>query len=405
MISDWVLWQTAEDDQWIWCLPTADGRFSYPVQTGNLATAANMIGDQATLLLLRSEQLVLTDTSIKARSRRQVAAALPYLLEEQLTVPPDSLHLAIRARKTRGHYQVAVIDRQLLTSLLTRVTNQGIRLIGAFADVQALPESPGSMTVFIDTDRVLVRSADGTGFAAPRAIAGTLLQTLLSQCPLSEQETTPNCYRVGEVSESSETLLATLRLDSDRCQPIGQPLELLARGLDPDRAVNLLQGEFKSYLSQAKKNASLPMLLLMATLLSIQAIAFWQDQTDQRQELATIDQQIDQTYQHHFGMVAPHIDFRQETLNRLNSLRKPGIRTPAFTEQLARVIRQMPPGLTLNQADYADSQLKLKIHAPSLTAADQLGKNLRNANLLHRIEITNRENDYVLLTLTIGPLE
>jgi len=307
----WTLWQTAETDQWQWCLLAGDGRFECPVQTGNLATAANMIGNQTTRLLVRSEQLVLTETTVKARNKRQVAAALPFLLEEQLVVAPERLHLASRTGTATDSYQVAIIDRQLLTELLTRVTDQGIQLIGAYADIQALPLQSHSISVAIDADRAMIRSVDGLGFAAPLAIAEPLLRQLQNQQPASGQEPPATCYTTGEINDSVNLILQTLSLDPNSCQLVPEPLELLARGIETGSAINLLQGRFKSYVSSPQTKFPLLTLLLISIFLTLQATGFWQSHNQKRQQLTALSQQIGQNYQKHFGVIAPDGDFRQ----------------------------------------------------------------------------------------------
>ena len=398
MTQNWILWQTAATDEWQWCLPGSDGRFTYPVQSGNLATAANMIGDHPTCLLLRTEQLVLTETTINARNQRQVAAALPYLLEEQLADPPDHLHLASRPGKEKRSHQVAIINRQLLTSLLTQITNPGIRLVGVFADVQAVPLKNNSLTVVIDANRALLRSADGLGFAAPVGIAASLMK----QQRQADQATPATGYTSDEVDASTAQLLEAINLKPDECQPVNQPLELLARGLQPLSAINLLQGSFKSFISRPAAKFPLLSLVLVLILLTGLAATSWLGLQHQQRRLISADQQIEQIYQHHFGRSAPPGDFRQDALTRLAELRPSTRETAEFIQQLAGIIQHLPNQLSLEQIEYNRPELKLLIRSPDLTTADQLRKNLETAGITSFIEITERNSDQVLLTLTVG---
>ncbi len=397
MIQDWVLWQPAAADEWQWCLPGSDGRFTYPVQTGSLATAANMIGNDPAYLLLRGEQLVLTESTLSARNTRQVAAALPYLLEEQLAVPPDRLHLASHTGHAKDSYQVAIIDRQLLGNLLNEVTDHGIKLIGAFADIQAVPLKENSLTVVIDANRALLRAVDGLGFAAPVAVAASLVR----QQSAASQKTPATGFTTGEIDGSAAELLQAVNLKPGQLQHINQPLELLARGLQPLSAVNLLQGEFKSVISKPAEKFPLLSPLLLLTLLAVLALNSWQGQQQQQHRLDSVNQQIEQIYQQHFGVAAPIGEFRQDALNRLAELRPLAPETAGIIFQLARIINLLPAQLSLEQVEYDDPQLVLTLRVSDLTAADQLRTNLNFAQITNSIEIIEHNNDQVLLTLTV----
>ena len=401
MTTDWVLWQATDITDWQWCLLASDGRVKYPVQTGSLTTAANMIGNQATILLVASEQLVLTEVTIKAKNRRQVSSALPFLLEEQLTATPDSLHFASRASANKDQYQVAIIDRQLLTDLLTEVSDHGIKLTGAFADAQALPFRANSISIVLDGNRAIIRSNNGLGFSAPITIANSLFLQLQNQHPAGEKKPEVVCYLSDKIDEPAAQLMQQLNIGPDCCQPLGQPLELLARGLEPNQTVNLLQGPFKSFIHNPQTKLPVLTLLLVSILLTLQAMSFWQTHRHLRQESAALNQQVDQTYQQHFGTAAPSSDFRKITIDQLSRLQQPGKSVPAFIDQLARILVHKPRELILTQIEYTDTSLKLLIQSPNLTTADQLRENLRAAAITNNIEITKRQNKQVSLTLTV----
>lgn len=373
----------------------------YPVQRGSLATAANMMGDQAASVLINGEQLVLTEVEITARSQRQVSAALPYLLEEQLAVAPESLHIASCASETKNHYQVAIIDRQLLTNIVTQITDQGIRLIGLYADSQALPATE-STTVLIGDERALVRQTDGLGFAAALPVAAVLLQ----QGTVQTSGTTPNgkisCYCADSNHDSTSQFFHTMNIDPDECRAIAQPLELLARGLEPDRAINLLQGDFKPFTTAPPVKFPVITSLLLTLLLALFTAGQWLEKNDQRSQLQELNTLMDHTYRRHFGVPAPTVNFRQDLTGRLAARPLPARPTADFINQFGKLLPHFPSELRVDRIEYADSRLELTLRAADLTTATQLREKLRAANIIHSIQITERQKHQVLLRLTVG---
>lgn len=372
----------------------------YPVQQGSLATAANMIGDQATNVLIHSEQLVLTEVKVTARSQRQAAAALPYVLEEQLADAPENLHFASRASETRGHYQVAIIDQQLLTRIVTQISEQGIRLIGLYADLQALPATE-STSLLISDDRVLVRQSDGLGFAATLPVASALLRQSSNQdsaTPLTEQI---SCYCIDSSRESASHFLQALDIDPGQCRAIAQPLELLARGLDSEQTINLLQGKFRAFIAARPVRLPVLPLLLMTLLLALITADQWFERQHQLSHLKALNTLTDRTYRQQFGEPAPVINFRQVLNRRLAERAQPAPLTTDFINQFASLLTHFPAELRIERIEYQDSGLQLTLRAAGLTAATELGENLLSANIPHSIQITERQKHQVLLRLTV----
>ena len=406
-LDSWVLWQTLDPDSWQWCLPGSDGRFTYPVQSGSLATAANMIGNQTTSLLLRGEQLLLTNATVQARQSRQVRAALPYLLEEQLAATPEQLHLAFKKGQQPNSYQVAVIDQSLLSELVDRLTEAGIRLEGAYADCQALSNSADDCSLMIDGDRVLFKSTTHE-FAAPLHIAGKLLDKAGFDSTNFNGYLTKGNQQNTVSQNQTTTLLQQLALTEQQCQVITAPLELLARRLDPNSAINLLQGSFKNVISRSQQ--SLPTLTkwLLLILLGLPVAGFQQQHLNNQLQLDLITQQIDAMHQQQFGIPAPTNDFRNQTnqrllqrkhahSNKLNSL--------PLTRLLAKFSTAKPDSIMVIEVNYHDSELNLLIQSSDLASADLLRTRLSRMQILSQLKITNHQSNNITISLTLKDSE
>ena len=401
--NSWVLWQTAETDQWQWCLPDSDGRFKYPVQNGSLATAANMIGGQPTSLLLRSEQLLLTQATVQARQSRQIRAALPYLLEEQLAATPEQLHLAFKKGPQPNHYQVAVIEEGLLSKLINRLTDAGIRLEGAYADCQPLSNSADGDWLMIDGDRVLFKSSTHE-FAAPLQLAEKLLHKTNFDSTNLTCFLTQNSQKNSSANNQTTTLLEGINLTEQQCQLISEPLELLARGLDPSCSINLLQGSFKNTIRRTQPGIPKLTQWLLLALLGLPAAGFLQQHLSNQQQLSRVTQHINTIHQQQFGSPAPTNDFRhsisQQLARRKQSQSGDQTNLP-LTRLLSKLSIAKPDSITITEITYQSSELNLIIHSPDLAGVDLFRNRLSRAQILGKLTITNRQSNNITIALTL----
>ncbi|MBV1889429.1 MAG: hypothetical protein KUG54_00230 [Gammaproteobacteria bacterium] len=400
--NSWVLWQTGHADQWQWCLPDSDGRFKYPVQKGSLATAANMIGSQPASLLLRSEQLLLTQATVQARQSRQVRAALPYLLEEQLAATPEQLHLAFKKSPQPNRYQVAVIEDNLLSGLINQLTAVGIRLEGAYPDCQGLNSADGG-SLMIDDDRVLFKSTTHQ-FAAPLRLAGKLLHKTNFDSTKLTCFLTQNSQQNSPASNQATTLLEEINLTEQQCQPISEPLELLARGLDPSSATNLLQGSFKKAINRTQPGLPRLTRWLLLTLLGLPATGFLQQHLNNQQQLNRVTQQINTIHQQAFGSPAPTEDFRNnvsQQLARREQSQSGNQNNLPLTQLLSKFSTAKPGSITVVEITYQNSELNLIIQSPDLANADLLRSRLSGAQILGKLTITNRQSTNITIALTL----
>ncbi len=107
--------------------------------------------------LLLSVQL----PKMKAAQRR---AAVAFAVEEFVTQPLEDVHVALGPEISSGAWLVAVVGK---TAMQAHAAHQKT-LTRLLPDVLALPVPPSGWSVWAGQSRVLVRQADGTGFATDR---------------------------------------------------------------------------------------------------------------------------------------------------------------------------------------------------------------------------------------------
>lgn len=110
-----------------------------------------------------SEGVTLARVSLPLATQRQRLAAAGFAVEDMIAEPLEAVHVAVGPELASGEYLVAVLRRTAMDTWAAKTDMRRKRLV---PDVLALPVPvPGSVSVREGRGRVLVRRADGTGFA------------------------------------------------------------------------------------------------------------------------------------------------------------------------------------------------------------------------------------------------
>ncbi len=134
------------------------------------------------LLLVPSEQCGLMTLELPSRRRRDIEAALPFLLEEHMAQSPKELRWAWRHDGER--VQLLVVDAGRLEQwrglLPAGVDGSRLRLL---PDIAALPYEEGRWSLHRRNHRLLVRTGHWSGLACTLDEAPALLRLLYRQSP------------------------------------------------------------------------------------------------------------------------------------------------------------------------------------------------------------------------------
>ncbi len=112
---------------------------------------------QATVVL-PAELATLQNVSLPAKNQRQAMQALPFVVEEQLAVDIEKVHLAVGVRQQNEAWSVVVIDAAIMDGLLQCCEQSHLRLSAVYVDAQLLPASSKNLAIAIFQNRVLLRS-------------------------------------------------------------------------------------------------------------------------------------------------------------------------------------------------------------------------------------------------------
>lgn len=179
------------------------------------------------VVLVPSEDVLLTGVTLSARSQTQLLRALPYAVEDTLLAPVEDLHFVpVPVGGLQGdRLAVLVVAHARLRAWLDRLGADGIRPDVLMPETLAL--APGS--VLIESDRALVRAAPDAAWACPAAdLSDWLQQTGVEPASL-------NIHDVGNGAAPPRGV------SPHPARPV-DALGLLAAGLAAGG--NLLEGEY-----------------------------------------------------------------------------------------------------------------------------------------------------------------
>ncbi len=142
-------------------------------------------------IIIPGEQVLSLQISAPNGSLRHLAQALPYLLEDELAAPVETLHIvATKKRDADGKLLCAVIDKNLLRHYLQLLGECGISPLVMIPDYWTLPK-PNSLNIVQKEQRLLIRLSTNNGLALPITIDRSLLLKLCPELSTQQLENIP----------------------------------------------------------------------------------------------------------------------------------------------------------------------------------------------------------------------
>lgn len=239
----WLVWSPQQKEV------IASGQLADLTQLSELAEYA---AQRPVFALIPSGDLLLTEVTIPAGSGRQLAAVLPYLLEEELAQDVDSLHVHLLKREGDTAH-VAVVEHLKVQAWLAALGEAGIEVKKLLPDCLCLPLFRDGYTAAEIEGLWLVRQSETQGVCAEEAWLGAWL--LAQRAPVAaepaEEDSSGEAGTGAEESEEPSALLIHHYTPAPKYMPgQWQPeapelvMQLLAQEAESSR-VNLLSGPYK----------------------------------------------------------------------------------------------------------------------------------------------------------------
>lgn len=180
-------------------------------------------------VLVPVSEMHLRRVEVDNKVKRQLAQALPYMLEEELASDVEQLHFA-QLHDEPGAVVVAIVEQRKMDNWLTWLDEASLVTRQMMPDVLALPQFEAGWSALQLENEWLIRTGFATGVCAERDWLGLMLEPLLAE----HDEIPVHLY-----SEQPEGIEANWQSEPEQL-----PMQILAEGAITSR-FNLLQGEYQ----------------------------------------------------------------------------------------------------------------------------------------------------------------
>lgn len=145
-----------------------------------LDTLAGRANGRRVLVLVPTEEVLLTHVTIPTRNHQKRLQAIPFALEDQVVGDIDDLHFAAGTPDATGSSAVAVVAHTRMRAWTDALARAGLAPARMTADALALPEQADAWTALVEDGRFVVRTGVDTGFAGETENMPVLLDAALA---------------------------------------------------------------------------------------------------------------------------------------------------------------------------------------------------------------------------------
>lgn len=370
-----------------WAIVNEAGDVSQVVMKGEVAALAEAALDRINIVIIPSEDVLVTTVTLPKMNRSRLLQAIPFALEEQVIEDVDTMHFAAGEYHANKALPVIVVSRAKMTEWMTLLQSFNIKADVMLPGVFALPTAENHWYAHVNGIAV-VRTNLVSGFACDQKNLAEMLALAYESAEQKPQAIEVLTSHHGELPLSLPVKLTVIHATAEA------QLEIMARAAVKETPVNLLQGEFQN--KKARGMPKMTSLVRAAAYLGIAllAISFLYPVVsfiilDQRAK--DIKSQIAVIYERQFpnskSIVAPK-ERMQQKLNKLNS----NLGDDHFLLTMANIGKALSQssGVTLKRMDFQNNMVTLEISAASsdifssfTDAMTQLGLHVKqqNANL------------------------
>lgn len=354
------------------------------------------------VVLLNSNEVVLTSAVIPSKNRKQLLQAIPYALEDTLAEDIEDLHFAVHQSSDveDNTSQVAIVNRMVLINTLELLKSKGITANYVLPELLAQKIEPNSWSISYENDGDSISASVRLGQLEGFVCDQSMLDMFISE-PLARQ--TPNAIFSNTKVENFPKSLQEIPANYIESNTIDYKSMISALPL------NLLS----NFVRHNKQNSSIdwkawrPVAFIGGVLASIwMGIFFWQNNLLQNQS-NLLKTQIEQVYKDTFpnGRI---VDASAQMNSALSKLKENAGQT---IESPLPLISDIGPLLTeykdmiLSELRYQENQLSMTIESPNLTRLETFKKDAADKNNL-KIEIKDSTTtaNKVKAIILISPL-
>lgn len=375
---------TTEQVSWL-----LDGDDAQP-GTGALAEAAAVAAGRQVVVLVPGADVIFTHVAVPTRNRARMAAAVPYLLEEQLAADVDETHFALGERDAEGRVAVAVVSQACMSDWLARLAEAGLHANKLIPETLLLPYQAGEWSLLLEPQSATLRTGVQAGMAFDTANA-----VFMMQHALAEREIKPAALWAWLAGGTTAAMIP----DDPGVELISEvldvsPLAFLVRRAHDPAVIDLLQGQYSRRERLGKVwRPWRPAAALLAVWVVLQFGIMFYHYRELRAEEGSLRDEVARIYLKTFPDAKRVVNARVQMEQRLAALRGGNGDAGGFVKLLAAVAAGLG-GVDIDHLSYKEGEINLSLMISDLQALERL-KNRLGSETHMTVEIqsaTTRNN-------------
>jgi|TARA_B110000116_G_scaffold250007_2_gene244074 general secretion pathway protein L len=360
-------------------------------------------------LILAIENLLCTQVTLPGKQAKHFKQALPFLVEEKLTVDIESMHLSTGPRIGDNSYNVVAIEREKLQQLLAFLKDSEIEPDVALGDAQLLQPAE----LFVGDSRALLSLNSGEIIAVESDNVELLLNSAFNSNGALESTEIPSLTVNYESELSGEMELQLQALDSAQSAQVNisaAPIEFTTVLLDriaDCRFINLLQGTFTARKKHAQNQVKWQIFALAAVVLLALQLSYFIASgfyfNNQAEVFATDTEKL---YRQYFPEDRRIIDIKRQAQAHFRGANSEG--NSNFVALLGAFANSWKNNahntIKIEQIRYnaKRSQMTIEVQAKSIDQLDSLQREITKKGIKAELMSANESDTGVLGRLQLG---
>jgi len=383
----WVVWSSQEEQI------IASGELPNAEQ---LATLADRAGRRPICALVPTSDILLKWVELPAKAGRKALAAIPYMLEEEISGDINQQFFAL-GPKEANQQAVGVVNKAKLQSWVDIIADAGLACDQLIPDVLALPISENAAWTILELgQQLLVRQDQWAGLQGEKDWLKQAINHHAKQYFKQHQKALSIVdYSQVDISEIENLTITTM--------PLEMPMKVLAQGAKTAK-FNLLQGEFKiknktgGEWKKWRLAAALAVIALFTTIIDKSL-----EQQRLSDELAGLKTQIDSEYKRAFPNGGAYRDLKGTMQRKMDSLEQGGggASMLVMLSQLSAAFETSNVKPQTLRFDNSRSELRLQAVAQNFDALDKFKRQAEAQGFSVDQGAINQKDDQVVGSLTI----
>ncbi len=389
-----------------WVKTDASGALQGEPQHGSLALAAPQTANRRVWILVPASEVLLTEVNIPVKGQSKVLQAVPYALEERVAADVEQLHFAAGPRRGNGAVAVAAVEQRLMEQWHAALATHAIQADAMYADVEALPRTPGAATLVLDGAEALLRLSNDSCVAIESDNLELLIpDALLAAADTPGDEETPvrlDVYGVAEELEQRGDWLELVRgqiTAMEVRQLANGPLSQMAAWIVNAPGINLLQGDFSRRSDVVElfwrpwKIAASLLLALVIVMLVSQGARLWQLKRTEAQ----LDSAIEEVFLAAFPGVKTVRDPRSQLRQQLALIGGGDASSSEFLPMLVALgqVLKVSSNTRIEGLSFRNNTLDVQLSAPDVAVLDKIQKAVADNGFDVQIQAANPKDDRV----------